>query len=744
MVSRKAGAVLVSRAAIALFAIAINIPFVNQAFHMDDGIFLIAAKNVSHNPLFPQDLPVLFEGVSVADLGSTEHPPLTVYFMALCGAIGGFSELGLHLGFLVFPVILGIATHSLAHRFTSHPTMVAIAVLCLPVVYVMSHTLMSDLPLVALWTAAVALFVHGVDSGQLKWIAAGGVVAALVAFISYAGLCLVPLLGLYALLHRSRSGLFLALLPLAAFGSWLVVSFFHYGRFTPSFLLSHYLLVEKVLSPTLISRKLIYALVFLGGITIFPLALIALSKKWRILTGLLVGTLIVNLLPLVADYRFAHKFLFVALFTAGSVAVWEIVQKAATAVYALRERHRPQRRLSDSPLFGELYRNPAPLDDLFLGVWFLGVVVFCVLFYLTGAARYLLPATPALVLLMMRRAEEAVIPKMQPLAIATATFTGLTALGLAVADYQFAEIYRSFAENFAMAHQVSTKTAWFSGEWGFRTYLERAGARQLGRRDPRPQLGDLLIVPTLATPYDTLFSDRLSLDATVLIAPSRVVFDVPTMSADQSLCLTVGMPIHDKSDGVSFIIDFLSPQGRHPLRQTLLLPQDGRRWSVWEIPLTELKGQKGRISFSAAVNSSGNADADWVAFGRAHISETHGSRKEVIYDFLAHFQEARIEPEPGIHYHTPGNNAVFPLTVWLEQQPTKVLLKKHAYRPAWPVRLMDADAHAGFWSMGWGMLPYSISNRDGALESISVYTVCRRVDGYGETNPRWAPTWQIN
>ncbi len=711
--------------AIALFAIAINIPFVNQAFHMDDGIFLIAAKNVSHNPLFPQDLPVLFEGVSVADLGSTEHPPLTVYFMALCGAIGGFSELGLHLGFLVFPVILGIATHSLAHRFTSHPTMVAIAVLCLPVVYVMSHTLMSDLPLVALWTAAAALFVHGVDSGRLKWIAAGAVVGALAAFISYAGLSLVPLLGLYALLHRSRSGLFLALLPLAVFGSWLVVSFFHYGRFTPSFLLSHYLLVEKVLSPTLISRKLIYALVFLGGITIFPLALIALSKKWRILTGLLVGTLIVNLLPLVADYSFAHKFLFVALFTAGSVAVWEIVQRAATAVYSLRESSR------------------GSLDDLFLGVWFLGVTVFCVLFYLTGAARYLLPATPALVLLMMRRAEEAVIPKMQPLAIATATFTGLTALGLAVADYQFAEIYRSFARNLAIAHQVSTKKAWFSGEWGFRTYLERAGARQLGRRDPRPQLGDFLIVPTLATPYDTLFGDRLSLDATVLIAPSRVVFDVPKISADQSLCLTVGMPLHDKSDGVNFSIEFLSPQGRHPLRQTLLLPQGGRRWSIWEIPLAELKGQKGRISFSAAVNSSGNADADWVAFGRARISETHGSRKEVIYDFSAHLQEARIEPEPGVQYHTPGNNPVFPLTVWLEQPPAKMLLSEHVYRPAWPVRLMDADAHAGFWSMGWGMLPYSVTHRKRGLESISVYTVCRQVDGYGETNPRWVPTWQM-
>ena len=199
---------LSSRAAIAiaLFAIAINIPFVNQAFHMDDGIFLIAAKNVSHNPLFPQDVPVLFEGVSVADLGSTEHPPLTVYFMALCARMGGFSEVALHAGFLLFPAILGIATYSLARRFTSHPMIAAVALLCLPVVYVMSHTLMADLPLVALWTASVALFVHGVDSSRTKWIAAGVGVASMAALISYAGLCLVPLLALYAVLHRSRTG----------------------------------------------------------------------------------------------------------------------------------------------------------------------------------------------------------------------------------------------------------------------------------------------------------------------------------------------------------------------------------------------------------------------------------------------------------------------------------------------------------------------------------------------------------
>jgi hypothetical protein len=195
---------------------------------------------------------------------------------------------------------------------------------------------------------------------------------------------------------------------------------------------------------------------------------------------------------------------------------------------------------------------------------------------------------------------------------------------------------------------------------------------------------------------------------------------------------------------VDFSVDFLSSRGRPRLQQVRLLPQDGRCWSVWEIPLAELKGQQGSMVFCAAVNASANADGDWVAIGRGRISETHGSGEKLIYDLLVHVREARIEPEPAIQYHTPGNIPVFPMPVWLEQEPTKMLLNRRAYRPTSLVRVLEADTHAGFWSMGWGMLPYSLGNSDRPLESISVYSITRQVDGYEETNPRWAPTWHID
>ena len=91
----------------------------------------------------------------------------------------------------------------------------------------------------------------------------------------------------------------------------------------------------------------------------------------------------------------------------------------------------------------------------------------------------------------------------------------------------------------------------------------------------------------------------------------------------------------------------------------------------------------------------------------------------------------------GTRYHTPANRPVFPLTVWLEQEPAARLLCSFDYRPAFSLGLMDGSIHAGFWSMGWGLLPFSYSNSGSALETIRVYEVVRKVDAYGESELSW-------
>ncbi len=48
-------------------------------------------------------------------------------------------------------------------------------------------------------------------------------------------------------------------------------------------------------------------------------------------------------------------------------------------------------------------------------------------------------------------------------------------------------------------------------------------------------------------------------------------------------------------------------------------------------------------------------------------------------------------------------------------------LELRTYRIRSPVRLLDLHAHAGFWSDGWGVLPFWFSSEN--LDEISIYRV---------------------
>lgn len=75
------------------------------------------------------------------------------------------------------------------------------------------------------------------------------------------------------------------------------------------------------------------------------------------------------------------------------------------------------------------------------------------------------------------------------------------------------------------------------------------------------------------------------------------------------------------------------------------------------------------------------------------------------------------------------------MTAWIKQEPATILRNRYDYRPTFPLRLLDGQHRAGFWSSGWGVLPFSIAESKTALESISVYEITRGVDSYRETMP---------
>jgi hypothetical protein len=358
---------------------------------------------------------------------------------------------------------------------------------------------------------------------------------------------------------------------------------------------------------------------------------------------------------------------------------------------------------------------------------------------MTGSARYLLPVIPPAILILVRLMERELDEKrLRRVAYGSVILGCSLGISLSIADYQFAGIYREFAGTFQQAYAKRTGRVWFSGEWGLRAYLEQLGAQELGRNDPRPAPGDLLVAPSLATPYETIFGETLNLESIILVAPSRLYFVVSKLPLESELIYTVGMPIHEKSDGMDYSVHFVSSNADRVLYRGHLVPDEAKRWKKERIPLQEIAGENGSIVFSAEVGASGNADADWIALARAGIWVRRSQGDTALYDFSRQLDTAHIEPAIGVQYHTPENRPVFRQIVRLEQEPAVILRGRYDYRPTLPVRMLDAGVHAGFWCMSWGLLPFSVTSSDSSpLETIRVYEVIRQVDAYGESTPSW-------
>src|SRR2546428_7407006 len=101
---------------------AIHLPFVEQAFHLDDVQYLDVARNVFRNPLFPLDLQSVFEGKHLT-LWAHSHPPLNSYVIAALLLLTNRtpSERVLHGCFLVFPLLIAVAFYFLARQFMTKP-----------------------------------------------------------------------------------------------------------------------------------------------------------------------------------------------------------------------------------------------------------------------------------------------------------------------------------------------------------------------------------------------------------------------------------------------------------------------------------------------------------------------------------------------------------------------------------------------------------------------------------------------
>jgi len=478
--------------------LALHLPFITQAFHIDDVIFLTIARNVFQKPLFPLDMPFIFEGRHVTLWGFT-HPPLAGYLIACVLLLAGApSEITLHGVYLVFPLLATISFYFLAKRFVQRPLLATAIFATVPTLAVMAHTLMTDVPLLALWVCATTLFIYGIDrsSRRLETLAVLPLAGAIL--LAYQGLALIPLLGLYAFQRgqlKKREAVLLSL-PAVLLIAWQAAGYFYRGSAYAATMFT-YLGDRGLWLGAVKFKNAASALGYLGGTMVwFPFLFIAFGRRWKGLfffLGLAAGTA-----GVLADRRLSTNYgpaqkVFLGLCLAGGfIATLEII---------LCSLERMTGKKHDS-------------ETLFLSLWFLGVLFYCVAIFISGSARYLLPAAPPLVLLLVRASDARLSESRMGRAFYATLLPCqlLLGLGLAHADYEFAGIYRQFAGDFERRYLSVSDPFLFRGEWGFRYYLAKIGGLPMAD-DSVGWAGELVVKSSLTSsqPFYTELDRSLEL-----------------------------------------------------------------------------------------------------------------------------------------------------------------------------------------------------------------------------------------
>ena len=482
-------------ALLALLCCALYLPFLAQAFHIDDVGFIEPARQIGWNPLRVNTPEGPNDGSADHSslLHGSTHAVLLPYYIKTITAVFGERETALHASFLPFPVLalacLG-ALHSRWFPRAGRDTLwVVLLFSVIPAFLVSSHTIMSDVPTLALLLLFQLVLLRSVETGRPVHAYAAGAVLICAVFLSYQMFVFVPLGLLFAATSRRMTvhtalGL---LIPVLLLCLWLLALYTRYGQLPVT--LQDFTVqgtgiaseVRRGLRPEVFLGKVVNIFAILGSSLLFVfLVRTVLTGSFPQAIRRLVVAALLSAIPtalIARGYSVGELSALTFLVALGLLIIWEVV---AAARAEKGGENRPR--------------------TIYLLAWSLTVIGYNVLVMPFGAARYLLPALPPLVFLLLD--VRAPVPSGGPRRAAVIAVTAAAALfGLAssYADYAYAGAYRDFAGEVQRfrENRPASATTWYIGRWGMKYYMEQAGCRLLPERSTEPRKGDFIIIPEM-------------------------------------------------------------------------------------------------------------------------------------------------------------------------------------------------------------------------------------------------------
>jgi hypothetical protein len=470
------------------------LPFVGKAFHMDDPLFIWSARQIQAHPLDFYGFQLNWDGWYRPMPEVTQNPPLASYYAALIGSILGWSEIALHLGFILPALAVILGTYALARILGSHPLAAALITGTAPVFVMSASSVMCDTMMLALWVWAAVFWIEGLRSGNAARLGLAALLIAACGLTKYFGISLVPLLGVYSWMELRRVGPWLAylLFPMIVLGGyqWMTHGLYGHGLLSSA---ASYATQFRV--PGEAPEKILTALAFSGGcIVILSFAApVVWGKK-----GLAVGALATAAIAL----------LVVSMKKVGTFHVvddtgvkWGFVAQFAVFVVS---------GLSLALLAFADWRGRKDAGSTLLALWVAWTLTFAVAVNWTTNGRTILPILPAGSILLVRRVERRgglVDPGRARRLEAPLAASLLVALLVASADFKLADSARTAAASLA---RLSGDVR-FQGHWGFQYYMERLGAKALQREALDFKPNDLIVVPMSNSYLFLLPEDRVSL-----------------------------------------------------------------------------------------------------------------------------------------------------------------------------------------------------------------------------------------